>query len=96
MVNTSVLKKITDTNREKLIGHMVGRKINDIYNKIDYSTEKIALEVQNLKGKGVNDVSFKLKNGEIFGVAGLVGSGRTEMVRLIFGADKKRIWKHIY
>lgn len=82
-------RNIEDTNRQDLIGLMVGRKINNIYDKENLSQDSIAMEVRNMSGNGVHNISFKLRKGEILGVSGLVGSGRTELVRLIFGADKK-------
>jgi len=51
--------------------------------------EEVALEVKNLCGNGDEDISFKVKKGEILGFAGLLGAGRTELARVIFGAEKK-------
>lgn len=82
-------KNIEDTHRQDLIGLMVGRKINNIYAKENLSEDSVVLRVENMTGNGVHDISFELKKGEILGVSGLVGSGRTELVRLICGADKK-------
>lgn len=77
----------TDVPREVLIKHMVARDIVDAYPK---RKEKIGgnvlLEVRNLKINGVfEDISFQVRAGEIFGLAGLMGSGRTEIVEAIFG-----------
>lgn len=83
-------KNTSDTNRQELIGLMVGREIKDVYSKEDLSEKAIALEIRNFCGKGVNDISFSLKKGEILGFSGLVGAGRTELMRLIVGADKKQ------
>jgi len=76
---------------EKVINLMVNRPLSEMYGKQESAVKKdVILEVRNLSKKGViENVNFKLYKGEILGIAGLVGSGRTEMVRLIFGADKK-------
>lgn len=83
-------RPIRDITREEIISLMVGRSIENEYPKRNaYSPEKIVLQVKNLTIDGVfNDISFDLYEGERLGIAGLVGSGRTEIVRAIFGADK--------
>ncbi|MBN1287626.1 MAG: sugar ABC transporter ATP-binding protein [Anaerolineae bacterium] len=81
---------ITDADRDKIISLMVGRPIDQVFQRemIPESDADIVLEVRGLTRKGIiEDISFDLKRGEILGVAGLVGSGRTEMARAIFGAD---------
>ena len=79
-----------ETNERDLIKAMVGRDIGDTYAKLDRNTEfgDNVLEVSNLVTDDVFGVSFRLRKGEIVGFAGLVGAGRTEVVRAIFGADK--------
>ncbi len=73
----------------ELIAMMVGRDLGNIYPKRPPQTEKVpVLEVKNLQRKEVlNDISFTLHRGEILGLAGLMGAGRTELARAIFGAD---------
>lgn len=74
---------------QDIIRMMVGRELTQIYEKPANShiQPDIVLEVRGLsRGKRVRDVSFKLRRGEILGFAGLVGSGRTELVQTIFGA----------
>lgn len=73
----------------ELIAMMVGRDLGNIYPKRPPQTEKVpVLEVKNLQRKDVlNDISFTLHRGEILGLAGLMGAGRTELARAIFGAD---------
>lgn len=79
-------KLTSETNREELIRLMVGRELKETYPARTNPPGEIALEVKNLSGNGVRDISFVVRKGEILGVAGLVGAGRTEMAMLIFGA----------
>ncbi len=83
---------IADVNTEMIVEAMVGRSVSQSYPERLHSLgedDPIALEVKNLNRNGVfKDISFQLRKGEILGFAGLVGSGRTEIVRAIFGADK--------
>ena len=78
------------TNEQELIRAMVGREIGDTYANLSRNTVygDTLLEVKNLVTKKVKDVSFTLRKGEILGFAGLVGAGRTEVVRALFGVDK--------
>jgi len=80
-----------ETPIEQIISMMVGREISDarpIIPNLEGAAK--ALEVRNLsRGRAVRDVSFDLKQGEILGFAGLMGAGRTELARLIFGADQR-------
>lgn len=78
---------IAKTDREELIQLMVGRKLETDYPVRDCIKDETVLEVENLSGNGVSDISFSLKKGEILGVAGLVGSGRTEIIRVLYGAE---------
>lgn len=78
-----------DTNRKELIALMVGRELTESYPKRDCVQDEIVLEVKNLNGYRNIDCSFNLRKGEILGLSGLVGAGRTELVRAVFGADKK-------
>jgi len=69
---------------------MLGRELKDMFPRKGRPTTDACLEVKNLsRGRAVRNVSFCLHKGEILGIAGLVGSGRTELARLLFGADKK-------
>jgi ABC-type sugar transport system ATPase subunit len=77
-----------DISHDQLISMMVGREIKQI-RKQSSATNDVLLEVKNLSGKRFNNISFKLHRGEILGIAGLVGAGRTEVARALFGADKK-------
>lgn len=87
--------KTLDTNKDELISMMVGRTLNNYYkrtfkeNESNKEKEKI-LEVKNLYGKPyLKDINFSLYKGEILGFAGLVGAGRSELMKIIFGIDKK-------
>ncbi len=79
------------TAMSTIIGLMVGRQIDDSRPEIpDTQAQPVALQVQGLsRGKAVQDVSFSLRRGEILGLAGLMGAGRTELARLVFGADPR-------
>ena len=75
-------------NVDKVIQLMVGREVTDMFPKVDCSIGDTILKVENLSaGRAVKNVSFELHRGEMLGMAGLVGAGRTETMRAIFGAD---------
>jgi ABC-type sugar transport system ATPase subunit len=81
---------IADMDLGKLYHMILGRELSDVYPPHDPPQDKVLLEVKHLsRGRAVNNVSFQLHAGEILGIAGLVGAGRTELARLIFGADRK-------
>ncbi len=75
-----------DTNRKELINLMVGRELKESYPARANPPGEIALEVKNLSGNGDKDISFSVRKGEILGISGLVGAGRTELAMLLFGA----------
>ncbi len=78
---------IADTDKQGLIKLMVGRELSENYPvKDNKPSDEVVLEVNNLSGNGVRDISFQLHKGEILGFAGLVGAGRTELMHLIYGA----------
>lgn len=80
-------ENVSDMNRERIIEMMVGRKITDEYPKEVFSPGNELLKVEHLTGGIVHDVSFSVHQGEIVALTGLVGAGRTETARMIFGAD---------
>lgn len=81
--------KTSETSEKELVKAMVGRDIGDTYANLKRNDKigDVLLEVNNLVTDDVHDVSFKLRRGEVLGFAGLVGAGRTEVMRAIFGAD---------
>ncbi|QRY36921.1 sugar ABC transporter ATP-binding protein [Bacillus sp. PDNC022] len=91
-------KAIPETNFHEVVKKMVGRELTDRYPERTPSTGDIVLEVKQASRKGqFHDINFSVKAGEIVGVAGLMGAGRTEMMRSLFGLDpldQGEIWVH--
>lgn len=80
---------VSEVDREKLIRMMVGRELENEYPKEFIEIGETILEVKNLTRKGVlDDISFKVRKGEVLGISGLVGAGRTELARAVLGIDK--------
>lgn len=87
-------RRVDEVTEDDLVKMMVGREIKGTYHHptlTDFSREKVIFEVKNIsrKDRRVKDVSFRLHQGEILGFAGLVGSGRSELMNAIFGAEPK-------
>ena len=80
---------ISDIDEDQLIERMVGRKLADQYPRIAITHQGSRLAVKQLSGPGVANVSFNLNQGEILGFSGLMGAGRTELMKMIFGAETK-------
>lgn len=81
--------KTEDVNKEMLVNMMVGREVNVDYPRSGVEPGEVILKVENLTRKGVfENISFELRKGEILGIAGLVGAGRTELIRGILGIDR--------
>ncbi|HIF9456204.1 TPA: ribose ABC transporter ATP-binding protein RbsA [Photobacterium damselae] len=78
--------RVADTDEDGLIEMMVGRRLDEQYPRIAVKHGTTCLEVKNLTGSGINDVSFTLDRGEILGISGLMGAGRTELMKVIYGA----------
>ncbi|MDE9482212.1 ribose ABC transporter ATP-binding protein RbsA [Xenorhabdus bovienii] len=74
---------------DTLIEMMVGRKLEDQYPRLDLPRGEKRLEIENLSGSGIRNVSFSLFGGEILGISGLMGAGRTELMKVIYGALPK-------
>ncbi len=82
-------KVTSETTVNELIGLMVGRELTEYYTRTKHSIGDIAFEVRNLNKKGTfKNVSFHIRKGEIIGFAGLVGAGRSEIMKAVFGVDK--------
>ena len=81
--------KTNETDVHSVIKMMVGREVSTAYPSYQTNVGRPVLEVRNLSGRNFENVSFMLHEGEILGFAGLVGAGRTEIMRAIFGADGK-------
>ena len=79
-------REVATLTEDSLIEMMVGRKLEDQYPHLDKAPGEVRLKVDNLCGPGVENVSFTLRKGEILGVAGLMGAGRTELMKVLYGA----------
>ena len=81
-------KKVSDTNMNELISAMVGRSLDNRFPPVDNEPKEVSLSIQHLSTKfepNLQDITFDVKKGEIFGLYGLVGAGRTELLETIFG-----------
>ncbi|MBR3001242.1 MAG: sugar ABC transporter ATP-binding protein [Oscillospiraceae bacterium] len=81
--------KVKDITKDDLVLKMVGREVSNVFPARNIVPGEVVLKVDNLSGNGVEDISFELRRGEIIGFGGLVGAGRTEIMRVLFGADPK-------
>jgi ribose transport system ATP-binding protein len=81
-------KPVSELTRAQMISMMVGRTIENEFPPRPDSAGETILEIKHIKTRKLKDVQLHLKKGEILGLVGLVGSGRTELVRALFGADK--------
>ncbi len=80
---------LSEVTKEEIIKHMVGRELSNLFPKGEAEIGAVVLEVRHLTRPGVfADVSFQLRQGEILGLAGLVGAGRTEVAQVLFGIDR--------
>lgn len=82
-------KPTAETNPAELVKKMVGRDIDDYYPAKAAELGELVFEVENLSGECFKDISFQVRRGEILGFSGLMGAGRTEVMRAIFGLDKR-------
>ena len=76
-----------EVDRSSLIRMMVGRELSSVFPKVEVPKGDVVLDVKglNCRASGVHDVSFQVREGEMLGLAGLIGSGRTELARVLFG-----------
>ena len=96
--NLVMTKKTADTNMNELIAAMVGRSLENRFPPVDNVPGDVALSVRHLTTKyepHLQDISFEVREGEIFGLYGLVGAGRTELLETIFGV-RTRASGHVY
>ena len=84
-IRTHDSKNLTE---EMLIREMVGRDVSLFYQRQQVPIGEVVFEAKNLSGNGVKDASLRVHSGELLGIAGMVGSGRTELAELLFGAKK--------
>ncbi|MDR3363460.1 MAG: sugar ABC transporter ATP-binding protein [Clostridiales Family XIII bacterium] len=85
-INTCGADQITG---KELIRQMVGRDASAFYNREHFKPGEVVLEAKGLTGNGVSDCSFRVRRGEVLGFAGMVGSGRSELMTLLFGGAQK-------
>ncbi len=81
-------RKISETTNDDLIAMMVGRDMSNYYNRTYNDFKETILKVENLSSPKVHNINFDVKKGEILGFAGLIGAGRSETMKAIFGIDK--------
>jgi ribose transport system ATP-binding protein len=81
---------IREIDRRGLIRKMVGRELENEYPRAALERGKEILRIENLSSDRISNVNLTLYRGEVLGLAGLVGAGRSELARLVFGADRKR------
>jgi ribose transport system ATP-binding protein len=80
-------KLVSETNKDNLISMMVGRELSGDYPQNEQKRGEVVLKAQGITSDKLREVSFELYRNEILGITGLVGAGRTELLRAIFGAD---------
>ncbi|KKC31734.1 sugar ABC transporter ATP-binding protein [Devosia psychrophila] len=86
-VGTGTRDELSETD---VVRMMVGRSIGDLYRHEPRTPGDVVLDVKDLAAEGLGPVSFQLRAGEVVSMSGLIGSGRTEVARLIFGADRRK------
>ena len=78
---------VRDLTKPQIIAEMVGREITEVYPPRHNKAKEVVMELDSLTGEKYRDVSLKVRRGEILGISGLVGAGRTEVMRAVFGLD---------
>jgi len=82
-------RDLKDVTKDELIALMVGHKVDQLFPKTDVEIGDVVFRVEDFSGTKFKDISFEVRSGEILGFSGLVGAGRSETMRAIFGLDKK-------
>lgn len=82
-------KGVEEVDKDEVIHLMVGRTLDEQFPFIKTRFDNIILEVKNLSNKYINNINFSLKEGEILGISGLVGAGRTELAKTLYGLYEK-------
>jgi ABC-type sugar transport system ATPase subunit len=85
---TIITKDVSDSHIDEVISTMVGRAPGSLYPDRGTATDQVALRVSNLDGRRVREVSFTVRAGEVLGIGGLAGSGRSELLRILAGAQR--------
>lgn len=79
-----------NTDEREVVSYMVGRDIGDFYPEMDAEISDVKIELKNFNREGFfKDINIKAKKGEVLGISGLMGAGRTEIMRSVFGLDPK-------
>ncbi|MFL6417167.1 MAG: sugar ABC transporter ATP-binding protein [Bryobacteraceae bacterium] len=84
---TVFTSKLAELSRESLIQQMVGRPLDAVYSREQCRGDRVLLRVEDVSRGQLRDISFAIRAGEIVGLAGLMGAGRTELCRILFGLD---------
>ncbi len=83
------VQPVNDIDENEIVNYMVGRELSDVFQRQQIESDHCVLEVKGLHSNWHHDINFHVNAGEIVGFAGLVGAGRTELAKVIFGADRK-------
>ena len=87
---------MAETSKEEIIRMMVGRELTVGYPKTSVPQDEILFEIKNFSNRKLKNISFSVRKGEVLGLAGLVGAGRTEVVEAIFGLDPLEASAEVY
>ena len=80
----------SETSEKEVVSHMVGRDIGDFYPEMDAEVSDVKIELKNFSREGYfEDINIAAKKGEVLGISGLMGAGRTEIMRAVYGLDPK-------